>query len=244
MNWTQDKLNNLPQKDGFRLRGTDMTRLETFTDAAFAFATTMLVISVGTIPKSYGELITALQGAPAFAASFASVTSLWIAHRKWSRRYGLEDTASTLISLSLVFIMLIYVYPLKMIFSAMFAWISRGWLPTSFEINSADELVHLFIIYGLGFALVMLMYVLLYLRASRVADLLLLNHREQKMTALDMRLSAILALTGLASAVFAVLMPTHLAVYAGLVYTTLPATMPLAARYFSREIAAYANESN
>lgn len=31
---------------GFRLRGLDMTRIETFTDAAFAFALTLLVISI------------------------------------------------------------------------------------------------------------------------------------------------------------------------------------------------------
>ena len=34
----EDALRKLPAKDGFRLRGMDMTRTETFTDAAFAFA--------------------------------------------------------------------------------------------------------------------------------------------------------------------------------------------------------------
>ena len=32
--------------DGFKQRGEDMTRLETFTDAAFAFAVTLLVVGV------------------------------------------------------------------------------------------------------------------------------------------------------------------------------------------------------
>lgn len=41
-----DKLDDLPVKNGFRLRGMDMTRTETFTDAAFAFALTLLVVSV------------------------------------------------------------------------------------------------------------------------------------------------------------------------------------------------------
>lgn len=53
----QKDINSLPLKDGFRLRGTEMTRLETFLDAAFAFATTLLVISVGSIPENYQELI-------------------------------------------------------------------------------------------------------------------------------------------------------------------------------------------
>lgn len=33
-------------KNGFRLRGTEMTRIETFTDAALAFAFTLLVGSL------------------------------------------------------------------------------------------------------------------------------------------------------------------------------------------------------
>lgn len=33
-----------PRLSGFRLRGLEMARLETFIDAAFAFAITMLVI--------------------------------------------------------------------------------------------------------------------------------------------------------------------------------------------------------
>jgi hypothetical protein len=36
-------LDGLPHLNGFRLRGMQMTRLETFIDAAFAFAITMLV---------------------------------------------------------------------------------------------------------------------------------------------------------------------------------------------------------
>ena len=35
-------LDLLPQLRGFRLRGMEMTRLETFIDAAFAFAISML----------------------------------------------------------------------------------------------------------------------------------------------------------------------------------------------------------
>lgn len=38
-------LSNLPVRDHFRLRGEAMTRLETFVDAAFAFAVTLLVVS-------------------------------------------------------------------------------------------------------------------------------------------------------------------------------------------------------
>ena len=46
-------LDALPRLHGFRLRGIAMTRLETFIDAAFAFAITMLVIAAQQIPMAF-----------------------------------------------------------------------------------------------------------------------------------------------------------------------------------------------
>jgi hypothetical protein len=45
-------LDALPRLHGFRLRGIQMTRLETFIDAAFAFAISMLVIAAQQIPDN------------------------------------------------------------------------------------------------------------------------------------------------------------------------------------------------
>lgn len=78
----------LPEKGGFRLRGLDMTRVETFTDAAFAFAVTLLVISIDQVPRSYPEMVRALEGLPAFGFSFALIMLFWHAHWAWSRRSG------------------------------------------------------------------------------------------------------------------------------------------------------------
>lgn len=44
MQWTVEDLAKLPREDGFRLRGQQVTRLETFVDAAFAFALMALMI--------------------------------------------------------------------------------------------------------------------------------------------------------------------------------------------------------
>lgn len=57
--------------DGHPRRGAQMTRLETFTDAAFAFAAALLAVSIDEIPGNYQELVEAMKGAPAFIASFA-----------------------------------------------------------------------------------------------------------------------------------------------------------------------------
>ena len=55
---------------GFRRRGDRTTRLEAFVDAAFAFALSLMVIAVGSVPRSPEELSVALKGVPAFAACF------------------------------------------------------------------------------------------------------------------------------------------------------------------------------
>ena len=47
----------LPRLSEFRLRGIAMTRLETFIDAAFAFAITMLVIAAQQIPDDIETLL-------------------------------------------------------------------------------------------------------------------------------------------------------------------------------------------
>lgn len=64
--WTDAELAGLPVKNHVRQRGLQMTRLETFIDAAFAFTVTLLVISSDGIPGSYDELVHALKVAPAF----------------------------------------------------------------------------------------------------------------------------------------------------------------------------------
>ena len=72
-------------------RGETTTRVEAFVDGAFAFALTLLAISGDHIPTSIDELIVALKGLPAYAASFALVVKVWSSHVQWSRTFGLDD---------------------------------------------------------------------------------------------------------------------------------------------------------
>ncbi|MFW6078427.1 MAG: TMEM175 family protein [Gemmatimonadota bacterium] len=74
-----------------------MTRIETFTDAAFAFALTLLVISLDPA-SSYAELATALRAVPAFLLSATLLIVFWWGHHRWSRRYGLEDGPTVVLS--------------------------------------------------------------------------------------------------------------------------------------------------
>ena len=158
----------LPRRtDGFLERGAALTRLEAFVDAAFAFAVTLLVISLDSIPASIPAMLEALKGIPAFAASFAQIMIFWAAHVTWSRRFGLDDSRSAVLSLVLVFLVLVYVYPLKILFGSFFAWVSAGWLPAVAQINTLRDLQGMFIVYALAFSTLSVCMVLLNRHALR-----------------------------------------------------------------------------
>jgi len=228
MKFTENDLASLPQKNGFRLRGIGMTRLETFMDAAFAFATTMLVISVGEIPGNYQELILALKEIPSFLSSFLIIMLFWGSHRSWSRRYGLEDSTTIFISIGLIFVLLVYIYPLRLMFSALFYWISGGWFPSRLILNSLDELIGLFIIYGIGFMAMAGLMSLLYVRAIKSKENLGLNGFEFLKTQSEILAFLIISATGLISALLAWILPAGLNTFAVFIYATLPVTVPLA----------------
>ena len=82
--WTEAELDSLTVESQFRLRGLEVTRLDTFIDAAFAFVLTLLVISFDEIPSNYAEMMAAVKRIPAFAASFALLMMFWLPHRRWS----------------------------------------------------------------------------------------------------------------------------------------------------------------
>lgn len=150
-----------------RLRGRALTRLDTFTDAAFAFAMAMLAISIDEIPSSYPELIVALKGAPAFIASFAMLLLYWRAHHNWSDRYGLEDLPSVLLTAALIVVVMIYVYPLKILFGAGMSVVSNGWLPSSFDIETERQFRVVVTVFSVGFSSLSGIIAALYLHAWR-----------------------------------------------------------------------------
>ena len=199
-------LTTLPRDNGFRLRGQSVTRLETFVDAAFAFALTLLVIAGDDLPDSFAELREALRRTPVFVFCFVLIAMFWSGHNRWSRRFGLEDAKSTVLSMAFVLAVLVYVYPLRMVIASGLHFMTRGFVPADMTFASEHVMYDLqsaFIIYGLGFTVLAVILLLLNRHAlARAADLQL-DEAERIETRGEIGIQAMLAGAGLLSVVIA-----------------------------------------
>ena len=222
------RLDRLPLRDGFRQRGEASTRIETFTDAAFAFALTLLVVSLE-IPGTWQELLAALREIPAFAASAALLMVFWYGHHEWSRRYGLDDGPTVLLSSLLVFTVLVYVYPLKFMTQSFMRWIAYlTGLPIAGEIGLRLEDVNsIFVVYGAGFVAMCASIVLLNVHAWRRRDHLELNALERFDTRAEIGAWTIVGSAGVLSIALALLVPRTWIGLPGWCYSALAIVMPI-----------------
>jgi len=217
-------------------RGQQTTRLETFVDAAFAFALTMLVISVDSIPESMDELVQAFKRIPAFAASFAIIVMIWHGHYRWSRRYRVEDTGSVVLSLLLVFLVLVFLYPLRLMMAGAFSSMSGGWLPTEIEITRFAELRLLVVVYGVAFALLSGVLLALFGRVRRLVLDPPLSAEDRAVAGIEVQAWGILAALGVASATLALLLPPRHFGWAVWLYASLSVIMPLMGRRWNAQV--------
>ena len=225
---TSTQLATMPVRDGFRQRGEDMTRLETFTDAAFAFAVTLLVVGGGdAIPVNFDDMIVAMKQVPAFTVSFANIMVFWHAHHTWSRRFGLETSGSIFLSLLLVLVVLIYVYPLKAIYSGAIEFFSAGYFESYFSLSTSDDLRTMFVIFGAGYASLSCLIVLLNRHALTQQEQLALNELEKFDTVTAQQFWTISTIIPLISIVLAVVLPATMVVFAGLFYFAFGIAAPL-----------------
>src|SRR5437870_6200456 len=212
-------LDSLPRLHGFRLRGMQMTRLETFMDAAFAFAISMLVIAAQQIPDNIEALLAAFKNVPTFVCSIAVLGIYWRGHWLWSRRYGLEDSVSILISWAMIVTILIFIYPLKAIFGAMWHLISSGQIGQPFSLHTTvSQARTIFAIYALGLIAISAEILLLNFRAWQLREPLRLNARKQLMTRGELTGWSIPVSVGLVSLVLSFTLPIEEIAWCGRVY--------------------------
>jgi uncharacterized membrane protein len=198
-------------ESGFRWRGHEVTRLEGFTDAVFAFAVTLLVVSLE-VPKTFPELMEDLHGFIVFGICFSLLAYVWYMHYRFFRRYGLENPWTVTLNCALLFFVLFYVYPLKFLFSAAFS-------DQQFTVAEGRLLYGVF---GLGYAAVFSVFALLYWHAWRVRAELALDPIELLRTRQSLIDQIALAGVGLLSALLAQLMSPRGVQLAGFVYFAVP----------------------
>ena len=208
---------------GFHWRGGEISRLEGFSDTVFAFAVTLLVVSLE-VPRTFHELTEAMRGFPAFAVCFALLILIWREHYIFFRRYALQDAGTLWLNAALLFVLLFYVYPLKFLFTLVLSPLTgtptevrRAGGGTESAIETA-QVPSLFLIYGAGLIALYVLLAMMYAHAYRRRGALELTPLEVFDTRASIRAHLLAAGIGAASVLLAMSLPLHLVGLAGYVY--------------------------
>lgn len=224
-----DKPNTISTE--FRARSHEVSRIEAFSDVVFGFSLTLLVVSLE-VPHTFTELLAAMRGFVPFAICFAIFGMVWWQHHNFFRRYGLDDGITAVLNFVLLFVMLFYTYPLKFLFTGMFAQMTgseaiTGATGKPIRWIEGQQSSTLMIIYGLGYATVYLVFVLLYWNALRQRRALELNRIEVFDTYTSMMESGMQGGTGILCALVASVLPNNTAGLAGFIFFLIAPGMTL-----------------
>ena len=184
----------LETEPDFRYRGTESSRLEGLSDAVFAFALTLLVVSLE-VPSNFDALLKAFEGFFAFIPCVVLLFMIWYEHYIFFLRYGLKDIRTILLNIMLLFMVLFYVYPLKFLFTMFYLTGKNLYLGffKGHDVNAlfdklGDTVIHgyqvpqLMVLYGLGAATIFFLFTLLYWHAYRRREELQLTTIEKVRT--------------------------------------------------------------
>ncbi len=187
--------------DGFRLRGhAEVYRVESFSDAVFALSVTLLVVSLE-VPRSFDDLLRSLSGFFGFAFGFAILVNIWFTQNKFFRRYALHDHKTIVLTSILLFVVVLFTYPLK--------FLSRLVVVASSDAAAAirtDQLWQMFLVYGIGYSAVFVVFALLYHHAWTQSAALELTPKERLLTKQSVAIMCGLTLAPIASIAIALML--------------------------------------
>lgn len=213
------------------VRGAETTRLDTFVDAAFAFGSTVLLISSGDLPSNYEELLELLRDIPSFVLSFFTLMIFWLSHREWSRTYGLENRLTIGFTLLLVLTVLVYIYPLKLMYGSLVHVVSGGQLGMTAGLNTAQRALAMMQLYGAGFTILSISMLGLFVATLRATFTPALTASERQDARIGCGIWGVLTSVGLLATLCAMLLPPRFAIWSGFLYWLLAPGIPLAIRY-------------
>lgn len=165
-------------------------RLMALSDGIFAFASTLMVIDIGT-SINLNEIDTQLPLFISFGVAFFVMIILWKVHYNFFQRTTYIDNWIITFNTVLLFTILFYLFPLKSLVNSSINKISV----------TPENLAYLFILYGIGFVLIFTMVVLLYWRAYK-KDCKAMNPLQLKFYAIHFSIFIIAGLISILLAVF------------------------------------------
>jgi uncharacterized membrane protein len=197
-------------------RNNEIQRIETFSDGVFAFAVTLLIVSLE-VPHSFDELITTMRGFLGFGISFFLLVFIWQEQHRFFRMYGMADGGTLILNITLLFLVLFYVYPLKFLFSLLFGDMMYGQDKSPFTITN-QQVPLLMAIYALGFIAIYSLFFLMYYRARKHSVVLGMSPQDKFNCGSTMYRMVIMMATGIGSLLTALLLKGQQAGWAGYVY--------------------------
>src|ERR1700722_4208763 len=198
-------------------RSHEPSRLETFSDAVFAFAVTLIIVSLE-VPKSFSDLYETMKGTGSFAVCFALLFLTWNNQNLFFRYYGLKDARTVALNAALLFVVLIYVYPLKFLFNLVFLsnhYTENGQIKLMIQDKDVPILM---ILYALGYTIINFLFFLMYRVAISNRELIKLNAIELFETKTIASIYLICSFIGVTAILFAVLLPQPYVGFSGFFY--------------------------
>mgnify|MGYP001347775524 CR=1 FL=1 len=192
-------------------RGGDISRLESFTDAVFAIAITLLVVSHD-VPKNFYEFKSVMWSFVGFGVTFTMLVFIWLTNFKFHRRYGLEDGVTIFLNSLFIFLVLFFIYPLKFLAQVLINWgiLNRGFgIDFNIGFSGGFEYYDIFIIYGAGGFSIWFVIILMYLHAYNKREILNLDSNELEITKETIIANSIVCLVILSSIFLAIFEVGH-----------------------------------
>ncbi len=215
----------------FSYRGEEQTRIETFSDAVFALAVTLLILS-STVPETFTEFYASLIDVVPFGICMVLLTLIWYQHYIFFIRYGLKDVRIVSLNTILLGLVLIYVYPLRFLFQVLFQlWValfSQDQETMNYIFNEVllpDQASTLMIIYGLGAAGIFFILARMYSLAYKRREQLGLSPLESFLTKTSMYNNLIMASIPILSILVVLIFDSFL--LSGFTYWLYMIAMPL-----------------
>jgi uncharacterized membrane protein len=188
----------------FKIRSESPSRLENFSDAVFAFSITLLMISLE-VPKNFTQILELSDELIAFAVTIIPLFIIWQQHRLFFRRYGLDDNKILILNTSLLFIVLIFIFPLKFLSLFLVRFYSSivfGTQTVFGTMINGEQVPMLMVYYGMGALGLVFVFSRFYKHALNKKDELELNTYELRHTEYFKRLFTHLCFIPIISIVF------------------------------------------